>query len=274
MNATSRLPVVFVGHGSPFNAIEENEFSINWNRLASQLPRPKAILVVSAHWITESPAVCGLANPPTIHDFTGFPDELYRVEYPAPGSPALASRACELLRGTPTRMDSHWGLDHGAWTVLVHMYPKADIPVVQLSLVYELPFERQRKIGAELAPLRKEGVLILCSGNPVHNLAAADLAEKPYDWAVDADLFLMEALIRRNLDALDRFPHTHGGRMAHPVYDHYLPLLHAVGASAGDEPQFFNGEIFAGSIGMRCAVFGADRLDFSTPADYPTAFGG
>jgi 4,5-DOPA dioxygenase extradiol len=267
-NQSTRLPVVFIGHGTPFNAVEDNAFSSNWRVLASLLPRPLGILVVSAHWVTDQPAVCGLAKPPTLHDFTGFPDELYRMEYAAPGSTGLAQRVCELVRTVTVRTDSRWGLDHGAWTVLAHMYPEADIPVVELSLVYDLPVDRHARIGAELASLRSEGVLCLCSGNVVHNLATADLAEKPYDWAVDADLFIMEALIRRDLVSLERFPDSPAGRMAHPVHDHYLPLLYAVGMADGDEPQFFNEEIYAGSIGMRCVVFGGPPIQPVSPVGW------
>jgi 4,5-DOPA dioxygenase extradiol len=270
MNNTpaSRMPVVFIGHGSPLNAIEDNEFSRTWMQLGRALPRPKAILSVSAHWVLEDTAVNGMSTPPTIHDFTGFPDELYRVEYRAPGSPALARRVTELVHTAPTRLDSKWGIDHGTWSVLVRMYPQAEIPVVQLSLDYYLPLDRQLQIGSELAPLREEGVLILGTGNLVHNLATADMAEKPYDWALDSDLFLMESLFRHDVESLVEFPHSTMGRMAHPTYDHYLPLLYAVGAAGGDNPQFFNDVIFAGSIGMRCAVFGAPPIDFSSPNDW------
>ena len=255
------MPILFVGHGSPENATEDNEFTRRWKKLASSIPKPKAILSVSAHWLKEGTAVTTMEYPRTIHDFYGFPEDLYRIEYKAPGSPKLADRIKTLVRCTGVNMDHEWGIDHGTWSVLLNMYPKADIPVLQLSLDYYLPFEKQYQIGAELAPLRDEGVLILGSGNLVHNLMMIDPSAKPYDFAVDFDLFVKAKLEARDDAPLINFTSHKLSSSAHPTYDHYLPLLYALGASQGEKPQFFNDKIVFGSVSMRCAVFGAGALE-------------
>ncbi len=255
-SALNRMPAVFIGHGSPENALEENAFTRGWKALARSLPRPQAILCISAHWLTEGTAATAMPAPRTIHDFYGFPPALYEIDYPCPGSPELAARIRKAVQTAKVQPDAEWGLDHGTWSVLANMFPKADVPVVQLSLDYYLPPEKQYQIGRELGRLRGEGVLILGSGNLVHNLTAVDFNAAPFSWALDFDHFVEDALARRDDDALLRFHERRSVRMAHPTVDHFLPLLYVLGASEGEMPRQFNEGFFAGSVGMRCAVFG------------------
>ena len=254
--AGDRLPAIFIGHGSPENALEENAFTRGWKTLAHSLPRPKAIVSISAHWLTEGTAVTAMARPRTIHDFYGFPQTLNEIEYPCQGSAEVAARIRKVVGAVKVHSDSEWGLDHGTWSVLVNMYPQADIPVVQLSLDYYLPPARQYEIGRELGALREEGVLILGSGNLVHNLTAIDFNAAPFSWALDFDHFVGDALAARDDDALIRFTERRSAHLAHPTFDHYLPLLYVLGASESETPRQFNEGFFAGSVSMRCAVFG------------------
>jgi 4,5-DOPA dioxygenase extradiol len=254
------MPSLFVGHGSPENAIEDNDFTRAWKKLADRMPRPKAILCISAHWLKEGTAVTCSGHPQTIHDFYGFPKELYKVEYNVLGSPELAGHIKQLVKTTEVYMDNEWGIDHGTWSVLLNMYPKADFPVLQLSLDYHLPFEKQYKIGIELSPLRNEGVLVMGSGNLVHNLMVMDPSARPYDFAVDFDLFVKNSLETRDDASLINFTAHRSWLSAHPTYDHYLPLLYVMGASRGERPQFFNDKIVFGAVSMRCAAFGAEGL--------------
>jgi 4,5-DOPA dioxygenase extradiol len=251
-----RMPVIFIGHGSPENALEENEFTRGWKDLARSLPRPAAILSVSAHWLTEGTAVTAMAHPRTIHDFYGFPEPLYQINYPAAGSPDEAARIIKTVAGAKVHSDQEWGLDHGTWSVLVNMYPRADIPVLQLSLDYHLAPARQYRIGRELRTLRDEGILILGSGNLVHNLMAIDFRAAPYDWALEFDAFVERSLAARDDDALIQYARQKSARLAHPTSDHYLPLLYVLGATESETPRQFNQGFFAGSVSMRCAVFG------------------
>jgi 4,5-DOPA dioxygenase extradiol len=255
-SAGKRMPVVFIGHGSPENALEDNAFTVQWRRLAQSLPRPKAILSISAHWLTEGTAVTGMAQPRTIHDFYGFPEPLNKFRYPAAGSPETAARIAKSIAAAKVQMDEEWGLDHGTWSVLAQMYPRADVPVLQLSLDYYLPPARQYQIGRELAPLRDQGVLILGSGNLVHNLMAVDFHAEPFPWAREFDGFVEQALASRDDDALIRYNRQPSAPLAHPTFDHFLPILYVLGAGGKEPPRQFNGGIFAGSVGMRCAVFG------------------
>jgi 4,5-DOPA dioxygenase extradiol len=251
-----RMPAVFIGHGSPENALEDNEFSRRWKELARSIPRPKAILSISAHWLTEGTAVTAMPKPRTIHDFYGFPEALNKIQYPAVGSPELAARIAKTIASVKVQPDGEWGLDHGTWSVLVNMYPRADIPVLQMSLDYYLPPAKQYRIGRELRALRNEGILILGSGNLVHNLMAVEFGAAPYDWALEFDEFVQQSLERRDDDALIQYARQKSARLAHPTFDHYLPLLYVLGASENETPRQFNEGIFAGSVGMRCAVFG------------------
>jgi 4,5-DOPA dioxygenase extradiol len=251
------MPVVFIGHGSPMNAVEDNEFSRAWTKLGNELPKPKAVLCVSAHWMTEGTGVTAMREPRTIHDFFGFPEELNTFGYPAVGEPALAARVQELLGGEKTvGLDRDWGLDHGAWSVLTRLYPAANVPVVQLSLNADLTPGRHYRLGQALAPLRDEGVLILGSGNVVHNLMELDLDAPPYPWATAFDGFVRDRLKHGDAPALSSFALHPAAARALPTNEHYLPLLYALGAAGTDSPRFLTEAVFAGSISMRSVVFG------------------
>jgi 4,5-DOPA dioxygenase extradiol len=257
-----RMPVLFVGHGSPMNAIEDNVWSRGFRELGRALPRPKAILAVSAHWYVEGTFTTADERPRTIHDFGGFPEALYRVQYPAPGAPELARRVVQLVGERRASADSTWGLDHGTWSVLVHLLPAADVPVVQLSIDGRLAPGEHLAIGRALAPLRDEGVLVLASGNLVHNLGHAFGAwrrgeTRTPEWAREFDLGIARALERHETDPLVRALEGDAGRLSHPTPDHYLPLLYAAGASAGDDAVRFPIEGFdMASLSMRSVVFG------------------
>ena len=257
-----RMPVLFIGHGSPMNAIEDNQWSRALRGYAKELPRPKAVLCVSAHWYTAGTFVTGNQRPETIHDFGGFPDELFQVHYPAPGDLALAQRAVALAGVDRASLRSDWGLDHGTWSVLVHLLPKADVPVVQLSIDGRLPFADHLAIGRALAPLRDEGVLILGSGNVTHNLRHAFGSMRSGntltpDWARSFDEGVVKALASRDGKWLAEAPLSEEGRLAHPTPDHYLPLLYAAGASTVDERIAYPVTGFdAASLSMRSVRFG------------------
>lgn len=256
------MPVLFVGHGNPMNAIEDNVWSRAFRDLASALPRPRAILAISAHWYVEGTFTTVNERPETIHDFGGFPDELFRVQYPAPGDPALARRVVGLLGERRISTSDAWGLDHGTWSVLVHLRPAADVPVVQLSIDGRLPPAEHLAIGRALAPLRDEGVLVLGSGNVVHNLRHAFGAwhrgdVKTPDWARTFDAEVARALSLHDGDALVRALESEEGRLSAPTPDHYLPLLYAAGASRVADPVRFPIEGFdMASLSMRSVVLG------------------
>lgn len=257
-----RMPVLFVGHGSPMNAIEDNPWSRAFKDLGPSLPRPKAILAVSAHWCVGGTYLTGNEHPETLHDFGGFPPALYEVRYPAPGQKDLAERVARLLKANCAALRSDWGLDHGTWSVLRHAFPQADVPVVQLSIDSRLPPEGHLQIGRSLAPLREEGVLVMASGNVVHNLRHAfsqwDAAspETPA-WATSFDAGVARALERHDGPFLAQALETDGGRMSHPTPDHYLPLLYAAGASDGGDAVHFPITGFdMGSLSMRAVLFG------------------
>lgn len=258
----SRMPVLFVGHGSPMNAIEDNAWARAFRDLGALLPAPRAVLSVSAHWFVTGTYLTNNARPETIHDFGGFPRALHELQYPAPGAPELAERIARLLpeRSATTRAD--WGLDHGTWSVLVHLLPRADTPVLQLSIDARLRPEDHVEIGKALAPLREEGVLILGSGNVVHNLRDAftnmrqGRADTP-SWASQFDSAVERALGERDAAYLAGALKDDAGRMAHPTPEHYLPLLYAFGASLpGDALAFPITGFDAGSLSMRSVRFG------------------
>src|SRR3989344_210730 len=251
-----RMPVLFVGHGSPLNAIEENEFTRAWKKIGEVLPLPKLILCISAHWLRERTALTAMPRPKTIHDFYGFPPELYALHYPAAGSPEQALQIQRLVKSVPVELDQEWGLDHGSWSVLRHIYPKATIPVVQLSLDYQLSLQKALEIGKELSILRSKGVLILGSGNLVHNLMVMNPLAEPFPWAVEFDQMVKEKLVSKKYDGLVNYTKHPSSRMAHPTNDHYLPLLYVIGAAFQEDPQFFNEKIVYGSISMRSIIFG------------------
>ena len=258
---SSTLPVLFIGHGSPMNAIAQNEYTATLNKLGQDLPRPRAILCVSAHWMTEGSWVTHMAKPKTIHDFYGFPQALFDVQYPAPGSPEVAELISELIKDPRINLDNEmWGLDHGTWSVMRHLYPKADVPVLQLSLHLEQPPEYHYQLGQELRKLRDKGVLIIGSGNMIHNLRKINWDEKsePFPWAVEYDNWLKGKLDARDDQALVKdFQKTEAGKLSVPTTEHYLPLLYVLGAGGKEEKlKFFFDEIHHSSIGMRSFIIG------------------
>jgi 4,5-DOPA dioxygenase extradiol len=255
------MPAVFFGHGNPMNALADNRYTEAWARIGGSLPRPKAILCISAHWFINQTGVTINTSPRTIHDFGGFPQELFQVQYPAPGSPELALRVQSLLAPLPVHMDGSWGLDHGTWSVLTHVYPTADIPVVQLSIDAGQTPAFHYEVGKRIAPLREEGILVIGSGNLVHNLRAMDWSGKltdPYDWA---GRFEEEA--RQMILAGDHAPllaYQRLGRdamLSIPTPDHYLPLMHILGAQQSGERVGFPVEgAEGGSISMLSVQMG------------------
>jgi 4,5-DOPA dioxygenase extradiol len=249
------MPVIFVGHGNPMNALARNQYTEGWRQLGSSVPKPRAIVCVSAHWYVPRSAVTAMPRPRTIHDFGGFPRELFQVLYPAPGSPELAQRIVDLLAPWPVDLDQAWGLDHGTWSVLVHLYPDASIPVVQLSIDETRDAATHYAIASRLAPLRDEGVLIVGSGNIVHNLHAyawGDDSAEPYDWALRFDALARELLIDADFAPLVDYESL--GRealLSAPTPDHYLPLLYVIAQRQPDEPVSFPVQGFdGGSISM------------------------
>lgn len=250
-----RMPAVFFGHGNPMNALQRNAWTQAWGAIGAALPKPKAILCVSAHWYQAASAVTAIAQPRTIHDFGGFPRELFEVQYPAPGSPDLAARVAELLAPVPVGMDRSWGLDHGTWSVLVHVYPKADIPVVQLSIDETKPASWHYELARKLAPLRDEGVLIIGSGNLVHNLHTyswGNHAVAPYDWAVRFEKMARESMSSGNFAPLvDYEALGRDAMLSAPTPEHYLPLVYVLAQHRQGEPISFPVEGFdGGSISM------------------------
>jgi 4,5-DOPA dioxygenase extradiol len=247
----SIMPVLFVGHGSPMNAIEHNAFSNEWARLATTLPKPKAILCVSAHWETVGTKVTAMAKPQTIHDFGGFPKELNEAQYPAPGSPELAKATVELLQKWQTHDDYEWGLDHGTWSVLMPMYPKADIPVYQLSLDVRKKPEEHFALAKDLYELRKRGVLIIGSGNIVHNLRMMQWKDVAYDWATAFNTDVKKLITDGNDASLIDYKSLENNKYAIPTPEHYLPLLYSLALKTPkDTVSFFNDVTTAGSIAM------------------------
>jgi len=261
-----RLPVLFLGHGSPMNAIEDNEFRRSWQALGAEfgksLPRPQLVLCISAHWITRGWHLTGMAKPQTIHDFGGFPQELFAQQFPAPGAPAVAKQIAAGIAEPQVGVDEkEWGYDHGTWSVLKPMFPQADIPVIQLSLDYHRPPAEHFALGRQLKGLRERGVLIVGSGNIVHNLRAIRReasATQAYDWAFEFDAAIATTMEQGALAELADFQQLgQVARLAHPTHDHYLPLLHAAGAvDPGEKMRFFNDRFQAGSISMRSVVWG------------------
>ena len=252
------MPVLFIGHGSPMNAIEDNEFSLAWQEAAREIPQPKAILCISAHWETRASLVTAMEAPPTIHDFYGFPRPLFEKQYPAPGSPDLAARIIELADGSSVLPDQSWGLDHGTWSVLCRMYPEALVPVVQLSLDRSHENTHHYQLGRELRQLRQECVLIIGSGNIVHNLRMMVWEDTAFDWAVEFDAKVKQWILEEDHDAIIHYEkHGKPAMLAVNSAEHYLPLLYILGLKEANEPvSFFADKIFGGSISMRCVRFG------------------
>lgn len=257
---TQKMPALFVGHGSPMNAIEYNEFSTGWHNITKEIPTPTAILCISAHWETRGTFVTAMEKPSTIHDFYGFPKPLFDVQYPAPGSPTLAALTQEIVTKEVIQPDYKWGLDHGCWSILNHMYPKADIPVVQLSMNQLQKPEWHYQFARELTALRNKGVLIVASGNMVHNLRMIDW-HKPdsgYDWAVEANQQFKSMIIQGDYQPLSNY--TMLGKAVQqsiPTPEHFLPLLYLLGLkSPEDNMHFFNDKTIFGSISMTSVLMG------------------
>jgi 4,5-DOPA dioxygenase extradiol len=257
-----KMPVLFVGHGSPMNAIEENEFVSGWRNAVKTIPRPRAILCISAHWETRGTFVTAMKNPATIHDFGGFPRELYNVQYPAPGSPDLANETKNLISKSIVGLDEKWGLDHGCWSVIMHFYPAADIPVIQLSLDYNQTPRYHYYLAKELISLREKGILIVGSGNIVHNLGmvAWDKLNDNYgyDWAQEAKEKMKNFIINGDHKSLiDYESQGKAFKLSIPTPEHFLPLLYVLALKEeNDKVSFFNDETVAGSLAMTSVRIG------------------
>jgi len=270
LTPTARMPVLFLGHGSPMNAIEDNEFRRSWQALGAEFgvkwPKPRLILCISAHWLTQGWWLTAMARPKTIHDFGGFPQELFDQQYPAPGAPEAAQQISQVIHqpgtNSPLALDrQEWGFDHGTWGVLKPMFPQADIPVIQLSMDYHRPPAEHFALGRQLKGLRERGVLIAGSGNIVHNLRAMQrsaTSSQAYDWTKEFDRVTAEHIEQGRLEALQDFQSLGPvAQLAHPTHEHYLPLLYTAGAvDATEAPQFFNASFQGASVSMRSVIWG------------------
>jgi 4,5-DOPA dioxygenase extradiol len=262
-----KMPVLFLGHGSPLNIVLKNRFTEHLVTLGVELPRPRAIMVISAHWLTDGTFVACNQDPQTIYDFYGFPQELYRIKYPSPGSPELAKLVTATAQKDAIKCDNNWGLDHASWSVLKHMYPEADIPVFEMSLDYSFndwrprPLQYHFDLAAQLKELRKKGLLIIGSGNVVHNLRMIDFQNMdaaPYDWAVELDEKIKAALVSGQYrDLLEYHNMGRAAQLGIPTLDHYLPMIYTIALREKDEPLQFTYEgMQNGSISMRCFRIG------------------
>ena len=258
-----KMPVLFIGHGSPMNAIEDNIFSKRWQQMGKEIPTPKAVVVVSAHWLTKGTMVTAMPNPKTIHDFGGFPQALFDVQYPAPGSPELATEIQKLITNPAVELDHDWGLDHGTWSVVKHMYPDADIPVLQLSIDYYKPAAYHYELAKQLLALRKKGVLIIGSGNMVHNLrmVAWDKLNEPeygFDWALEMNDVFKNKISNGFHKELIQYEKLHkAATLAIPTPDHYYPLLYILALQTdNDKVEFFNDKAVGGSLTMTSVRIG------------------
>lgn len=260
---TGKLPGLFIGHGSPMNGIEDNEFTAQWERLGKEISKPNSVLCISAHWLTKGTHITAMPNPRTIHDFGGFPPELYQVNYPAAGSPELAAYSKKLIQTTSLGLDHEWGLDHGTWTVVRRMFPDADIPVLQLSIDYTKPPAYHYELAKEIAKLRQQGVLIIGSGNMVHNLSrvAWSRRDEPnfgFDWALELNEIFKQHIQEGNHKSLIKYECLHKDvKLAIPSLDHYLPLLYILALKEEkEEVLFFNDKAVMGSLTMTSVQIG------------------
>lgn len=256
-------PVFFIGHGSPMNGIENNVFSEQWKEIGKQIDLPSAVLVISAHWLTKGTHVTAMKEPKTIHDFGGFPQALFDVQYPAPGSPFLAGETAKLITSTDVGLDHDWGLDHGTWTVVRHMFPDANVPVLQLSIDYNQPASYHYNLAKQLFDLRKRGVLILGSGNMIHNLRMLDWRsiDSPgfgFDWAIELnDIFKKKILSKDHTSLINYEGLSKNAKLAIPTPDHYYPMIYNLALqSEKDNLEFFNDDYVGGSLSMTSFRFG------------------
>jgi 4,5-DOPA dioxygenase extradiol len=262
MSSTEKMPALFLGHGSPMNAIEENEFVANFRRLGNEMVRPNAILCISAHWETNGTYVTAMQNPPTIHDFGGFPQELFEVQYPAPGSPQLAKQTKAIITKTNVGLDDKWGLDHGAWSVIKHLYPNADIPVIQMSIDYTQPAKYHYELAKELNGLRTKGVLIVGSGNMVHNLRMVSWKRLnevyAYDWTIEANEKMKNFIVNEDHKSLMNFKSQGKAfELAIPTPEHYMPLIYTLALKTkNEEITIFNDKPVGGSLTMTSVKIG------------------
>lgn len=259
--ASDLMPVLFMGHGSPMNGIEINEFSSKWMEIAQRIPTPNAVIVVSAHWFTKGTRITAMDFPPTIHDFGGFPQALFDVQYPAPGSPQLAEEAAKLIRTTDVVLDHDWGLDHGAWSVIKHMYPLANIPILQFSIDYTKDARYHYDLAKELSALRSKGVLILASGNMVHNLRMVSwemINGGGYDWAIEMNERFKSLILNGDHgDLINYEAMGSAARLAIPTPEHYLPLMYTLGLqNRHEEATLFNDKAIGGSLTMTSVQVG------------------
>ncbi|MFI5221929.1 MAG: 4,5-DOPA dioxygenase extradiol [Bacteroidia bacterium] len=259
-SSTSRMPVLFIGHGNPMNALYDNPFTRSLNKLGKEIPKPKAILVISAHWLTRGTFVHSSPVPKTIHDFGGFPDELFKVQYNAPGSPEFAKQTKENIHSITVQLDTEWGLDHGAWTILKHLYPAADVPVFELSIDYNKPAQYHYDLAKELASLRTKGVLIIGSGNIVHNLGRVswDDPNAKFDWSIEFDEKVKSFLVNhQHQQLIDYEKMGKAAVLSVPTNDHYLPMIYSIALQEKNESLVQTYEsIEMGSISMRCFKIG------------------
>lgn len=259
---TQKMPVLFLGHGSPMNGIEENEFVKGFKKVGEEIIKPSAILCISAHWETKGTYVTAMENPRTIHDFSGFPQALFDVQYPAPGSPSLAQETKDLITNTSIGLDESWGLDHGAWSVVKHLYPNADVPIIQMSLDYTKPAKYHFELAQELSQLRQKGILIIGSGNMVHNLGKVawdKLQGEPFafDWAIEANEKMKTWIVDGDFQSLINYrKQGKAFDLAIPTPEHYLPLLYTLALKdSKDETSLFNDQPLGGSLSMTSVKF-------------------
>ncbi len=262
-NNTERMPVLFVGHGSPMYVIEDNEFTQTWQKLGETVPTPTAIICISAHWETRGTQVTAMSMPQTIHDFGGFPRELYEIQYPAPGDPELAKEVINVIKGSTVQADQRWGLDHGSWSVLSRMYPTAEIPVIQMSLDYNKSPGEHYELAKELVSFRDKGVLIIGSGNMVHNLHKVawdkpDSEDYGFDWALEAnEIFKKLILENKHNELIDFKKLGNSVQLSVPTPDHFLPLLYTLALkNENEEISFFNDKAVMGSLTMTSLKIG------------------
>ena len=252
------MPVLFIGHGNPMNVMEDNEFSRAWDAAGKALPKPKAIICISAHWVTRGTMVTAMDKPRTIYDFYGFPPEMYEIRYDAPGAPDLAEQVRRIIKNTEVKPDLNWGLDHGTWTVLKRMFPKADVPVIQMSLDANIDGQKHYEIGHQLKELREEGVLIIGSGNIVHNLRMVRFDDSAYSWAVDFDQRIANWITQNDHDPIIHYENgDQTAALAINSAEHYVPLLYTLALKDENEPvSFFADKVTGGSLSMRSVRIG------------------